>query len=69
MSKAKRAKLSDLKPDRHNANRGTQRGRAYVEDSIRQHGLGRSILVDREGNIIAGNKTHEAAGGSASRTR
>jgi len=63
LSKAKRAKLSDLKPDRHNANRGTQRGRAYVEDSIRQHGLGRSILVDREGKIIAGNKTHEAAGG------
>lgn len=63
LSKATRAKLSDLKPDRHNANRGTQHGRAYVEESIRQHGLGRSILVDREGNIIAGNKTHEAAGG------
>ena len=63
LSKATKAKLSDLKPDRHNANRGTQHGRAYVEESIRQHGLGRSILVDREGNIIAGNKTHEAAGG------
>jgi len=28
-----------------------------IERSLRQYGAGRSILVDRDGNIIAGNKT------------
>lgn len=52
--------LADLKPDRSNANKGTQRGRGMVESSLRETGAGRSILVDRDGNVIAGNKTLEA---------
>ena len=32
-----------------------------VEESLRRFGAGRSILVDRNGNIIAGSTTHEAA--------
>lgn len=55
------ANRSALTPDRRNANRGTQRGRRVVEDSLRQLGAGRSILADRDGNVIAGNKTLEAA--------
>lgn len=55
-------KLSDLKPDNQNANRGTERGRAMLESSLRQWGAGRSILLDRKGRIIAGNKTFEEAG-------
>src|SRR5262245_11035635 len=53
--------LTDLRPDGRNANAGTERGRAMVEESLRQYGAGRSILVDRNGCIIAGNTTHEAA--------
>ena len=54
-------KLSDLIPDHANANKGTQRGRAALESSLRRYGAGRSILVDRNGRIIAGNKTAEVA--------
>ena len=53
--------LSDLTPDTKNANKGTQRGRGLLEKSLRQHGAGRSVLVDRDGEIIAGNKTVEIA--------
>ena len=56
------AKLSDLNKDERNANQGTDRGRAMVKDSIAQDGFGRSGLIDRNGKIIAGNKTHEASG-------
>lgn len=55
------ANLADLTPDRRNANRGTARGRGLLERSLRQYGAGRSILADQHGNIIAGNKTLEAA--------
>lgn len=55
------ANLADLTPDTHNANRGTARGRGLLERSLRQYGAGRSILADQHGNIIAGNKTLEAA--------
>lgn len=54
-------RLTDLSPDSRNPNKGTERGRAILEDSVRRAGLGRSILTDAEGNIIAGNKTAEVA--------
>lgn len=53
-------KLGDLRPDTGNANKGTPRGRGMVEASLREVGAGRSIVADREGRIIAGNKTLEA---------
>lgn len=53
--------LADLTPDPQNANKGTPRGAQMVEDSLRQYGAGRSILVDKHGVVIAGNKTLEAA--------
>lgn len=52
--------LSDLRPDSTNANKGTQRGRGMVEASLREVGAGRSILADKNGQTIAGNKTLEA---------
>ena len=52
---------STLQPDPHNANNGTQRGRGMLERSLRQYGAGRSILADRNGVVIAGNKTLECA--------
>ncbi len=54
-------KIADLKPDSKNANLGTQRGRGLLEKSLRQYGAGRSVLADREGNLIAGNKTVDVA--------
>src|SRR5688572_8810897 len=53
--------INDLIPDTKNANKGTVRGLAMLENSIEQYGAGRSILVDDEGNVIAGNKTLQAA--------
>jgi hypothetical protein len=50
-----------LTPDPRNANRGTERGAWQLEESLRQYGAGRSILVDRNGVVIAGNKTLEQA--------
>lgn len=62
MSSAKTiAKIDDLRPDPRNANKGTERGRYMVEHSLSQYGAGRSILVDKGGVVIAGNKTLEAA--------
>jgi DNA modification methylase len=53
--------LSDLVPDDQNTNLGTDRGRAMVADSLRTYKAGRSVLVDKNGKIIAGNKTVEQA--------
>ncbi len=53
-------KITDYKPDQDNANKGTEYGSAVLERSVRELGPGRSLLVDREGNLIAGNKTQQA---------
>ena len=53
--------LSDLTPDPQNANRGTARGREALAKSLQEYGPGRAVLIDRHGNIIAGNKTVEEA--------
>jgi DNA modification methylase len=57
----KKEKITCLVPDGKNANKGTERGHRLLEKSLRQYGAGRSILVDKHGHIIAGNKTHEQA--------
>lgn len=53
--------MGKIKSDPRNANKGTDRGRAMIESSIRETGAGRSIVLDREDRIIAGNKTFSAA--------
>lgn len=53
--------LDDLTPDAENFNRHTEFGQKLLEDSLRKFGAGRSILVDKDGNIIAGNSTTETA--------
>jgi hypothetical protein len=60
--KVYRVKIADLLPDEGNANLGTERGRYMLEQSLQQFGAGRSILLDRDGRVIAGNKTREVAG-------
>jgi len=56
-----RRKISDYTPDALNANMGNERGLQMVEKALNEVGAGRSIVVDGKGNIVAGNKTMEAA--------
>jgi hypothetical protein len=53
--------LGSLHPDKRNANKGTAKGQKQIVGSIQRNGFGRSGLIDLHGNIIAGNKTAEAA--------
>ncbi len=62
MTKPKEIKtIADLTPDGDNFNKHTEFGQKLLEDSLRKFGAGRSVLVDRNGNIIAGNSTTETA--------
>ncbi len=54
-------KIAELIPDKRNANKGTKRGADAVAKSLRDYGAGRSVLVDRNGNVLAGNQTVRAA--------
>lgn len=56
-----RRKITDFTPDPTNANKGTERGLRALDDSLAEVGLGRSIVVDKNGYVIAGNKTQETA--------
>ena len=60
-SKEQVVDIDSLRQDTHNFNRGTDEGQQLMERSFKELGAGRSILLDREGNIIAGNKSQEAA--------
>ena len=44
-----------------NPNKGTPRGRKAIRASVATFGAGRSIVVDRDGEIIAGHHTADAA--------
>lgn len=55
------AKPTDLLLDSNNANRGTQRGQKLIQDSLREDGVGRGIVIDANNNVVAGNKTLENA--------
>jgi len=55
-------KLADLTFDPQNANKGTARGRSMLEKSLQKFGAGRSILLDKNNVIIAGNKAAQTAG-------
>src|SRR3712207_7882744 len=54
--------IENLVPDNKNFNKGTQFGDHLMDKSLREFGLGRSILIDKNDRIIAGNKTFEKAG-------
>lgn len=57
----KKGKLSELIPDDKNLNKHTQYGMSLLEKSVRGHKFGRSILVDKNNRIIAGNGIVETA--------
>lgn len=56
------AKINELKFDDKNFNKHTEYGMSLLEKSLRENGAGRSILIDKDNNIIAGNGIIEAAG-------
>ena len=55
-------KIEDLRFDDKNFNKHTEFGMSLLEKSLRENGAGRSILLDKDNNIIAGNGVIEAAG-------
>lgn len=59
--KIKKAQLTDFIPDEKNANKGTVRGQKMLQESLREDGAARSIVVDANNNVVAGNKTLENA--------
>lgn len=62
MAKEDVTTLDALTLDGRNFNRHTEQGMTLLEKSLRELGAGRSILVDKDNNIIAGNGIVEAAG-------
>lgn len=61
MGKTVKGKIEDIVFDDQNANRGTEAGQALIEQSIANLGLGRSVVVDKNNKLIAGNKTTSGA--------
>ena len=61
MAKVIETNIESLVPDDKNFNKGTQYGDHLMDESLRRFGLGRSILIDKNNRIIAGNKTAEKA--------
>jgi len=57
MAETKEAKVTDLVQDDKNFNRGTKEGQKLMDASLSRFGAGRSILIDKNNRIIAGNKT------------
>lgn len=55
-------KTSDLIPDDKNFNIGSEAGGTLIKNSFKKFGSGRSILIDKNNKIIAGNKSVEYSG-------
>ena len=53
--------LADLAPDPRNARRHTERNLTQIEAALSEVGAARSIVVDEDGTILAGNATVQAA--------
>ncbi len=67
MAKKKPKKLDNiaaLVPDPENANKGDERGQGVIAKSLEKFGAGRSIVTDRNGVVLCGNKTLEAFTGN-----
>ena len=59
--KVTRRKITDYLQDLNNANAGNERGSQMLENSLHKVGAGRSLVSDKDGYIVAGNKTLQAA--------
>jgi DNA modification methylase len=54
-------KITDLQFDDENINKGSEFGSSLLAKSLQEVGAGRSVLADKNGVLIAGNKTIEQA--------
>ena len=61
MTKIIETNIESLVPDNKNFNKGTEYGDRLMDESLRKFGLARSIVIDNNNRIIAGNKTAEKA--------
>ena len=61
MTKIIETNIESLVPDNKNFNKGTEYGDRLMDESMRKFGLARSIVIDKNNRIIAGNKTAEKA--------
>ena len=61
MEQEKIINIEELVQDEHNFNKGTDEGGKLMERSFKEMGAGRSVLIDKHGKIIAGNKSQKAA--------
>lgn len=59
MANEKKIKVKDLVFDDKNFNKGSEFGNQLIEKSFQKFGAGRSILLDKNNRIIAGNKSTE----------
>ena len=50
-------KINELKNDHKNARKRTDRSSALIKESLQKYGAGRSIVIDEENRILAGNGT------------
>jgi hypothetical protein len=57
----KSIKIEDLLPDDHNPRQRTERGEEVLGTSLEKYGAARSIVIDKDGVVRAGNGTLEAA--------
>ena len=53
--------IKDLKPDHKNARKRTDRSAKLIAESLQRYGAARSIVIDEDGRILAGNGTVEGA--------
>ena len=53
--------IKDLKSDHKNARRRTDRSAELIKESLQRYGAARSIVIDEDNRILAGNGTVEGA--------
>ena len=62
MAQVKETTIDRLIPDDKNLNKGTEYGKSLLDKSLSKFGAGRSILIDKNDRIIAGNKASASFG-------
>lgn len=53
--------INDLKADHKNARKRTDRSAGLIKESLQRYGAARSIVIDEDNRILAGNGTIEGA--------
>ena len=53
--------INSLLPDHKNARKRTDRSASLIKESIDRYGAARSIVIDEDNRILAGNGTIEGA--------